>query len=363
MKQLLIITNTMGRAGAERALISLLRCLDYSRVSVSLLAIIGRGEMFAQVPPQVKILNRNPSTGPVRGHRFLPVKLLWRLLAYTAPVPQEEYDLAIAFLEGAATYCTAGRISAKAKMAFVHVNLEKAGYPRHDAVYYREMDYICCVSVPVRDAFARMFPSLSPKLRIFENIIDKSEIITKAALPGGFDDDFDGIRIVTVARLHRQKGLDILLHAIAMLDKNIRLYIIGEGEERAKLRRLIKKLGLVGKAYLFGSCENPFPFVKQAMIYIQPSRFEGLSLSLMEAIILEKPCITTDFDGLPALLKNGKDALIVKPDATQIAAALKTLIEDADLRAALSEGTKHVPLNFPNKTAILYEIMEGRNWL
>jgi glycosyltransferase involved in cell wall biosynthesis len=82
----------------------------------------------------------------------------------------------------------------------------------------------------------------------------------------------------------------------------------------------------------------------------------------MEAIILERPCITTDFDGLPALLQNGKDALIVSPDVNQIASALKTLIEDAGLRAALSEATKHVPLNFPNKTAILYEIMEGANW-
>ena len=67
MKKILVIINTMGRAGAEKSLISLLKSFDYTRVSVSLLAIIHRGEIYLDVPKEVRILNKNPSSGPVLG--------------------------------------------------------------------------------------------------------------------------------------------------------------------------------------------------------------------------------------------------------------------------------------------------------
>jgi len=403
MKKLLIVTNTMGRAGAEKALIGLLRRLEERQCDVHLLSIIGRGALITSIPDRVRVLNTKVSAAPVLGWRgalaisgivavrllrggvrFIPSiakralrqiksgrlqpdKLLWPMLAGTMPAPQDEYDLAIAFLEGAATYYVADKVKAKRKIAFVHVNYEKAGYDRdHDEGYYRKLDYICCVSDGVLRGFEGVFPGLSGKTRLFPNIIDPDAIRAEAALPGGFDDGFDGLRLLTVARLHPQKGLDMAIEAMAKLvaagNENLRWYVIGEGMERPRLQRLIRQRGLKGRFILMGARDNPYPYMRQCDVYVQPSGFEGYGLTLLEALILHKPCVTTAFDGVPDLLTDDRDALIIRYGADQAADAIGRLVDDAPLRRAIGEGTHNTPLRFEDKTQAIFDLLDGMEW-
>lgn len=406
MKKLLIVVNTMGRAGAEKSLITLLESIDYSQISVSLLAIVGQGEMFADVPKKVNILNNNPSVDSVLGtsgtffimknvfsrmfkggyiFKYIPYfvktiamqikskhiqfdKLLWLMLSETAQRIDYEFDLAIAFLEGAATYYVADRIRAKTKMSVIHVNYLKAGYIKeYDLKYYQKMDYICCVSEAIKKVLENdVFPELSNRMRIFPNIIDIEKIRLYARKQGGFSDGFMGLRILTVARLHPQKGLDVAVKAFAkLLHKgyaNVKWYVLGDGAEKARLKVLIKKHGLKDKFILLGSHPNPYPYIAQCDIYVQPSRFEGYSLTLQEALILNKPCVTTDFDGIPNLLQNGVDALIVGLSEKNIAQAVKMLIDNKELRKKITEATKSIDFDLQDKSNILYKIMEDKYW-
>jgi glycosyltransferase involved in cell wall biosynthesis len=406
MKNILIVINTMGRAGAEKSLISLLKSFDYTKVSISLLSIINRGELFLDVPGEVKILNQNPSTGPVLGtsgamyiagqvmarlfrrlyiFKFIPYaiknmsaqiklnkrfqfdKLLWAMLAETTPALEAEYDLCIAFIEGASTYYAVEKVQATYKAVFVHVNYEKAGYIRaFDEKYYAKADYICCISEAVRQVFDKVYPEFAPKTRIFPNIMLPDEIRANAKKEKGFTDNFDGIRLLTVGRLHPQKGYDIAIPAFAALVRlgytNVRWYVLGDGTERAHLLKLITKHGVEGKFILLGSQPNPQPYVAEALVYVQPSRFEGFPLTLQEALILNKPCLTTNFEGVSDMLDDGVNAKIIELSEENITNALKTLIDDEELRNRLADGTKKIKFDFPNKTSVFYDIMDGEIW-
>ncbi|MCL2252989.1 MAG: glycosyltransferase [Lachnospiraceae bacterium] len=400
-KEILIVINTMGRAGAEKSLISMLKSFDYAKVQVSLLSILNRGELFSDVPSDVRILNDNPSTEPILGvggthyiikevtrrllHKmyflkfipsalkniilqfknnksFQPDKLLWAMLADTTAKIDKRFDLCIAFIEGASTYYCIDKINAGKKIAFVHVNYEKAGYlPAFDYKYYLKADYICCISEAVKLVFNQIYPDFTEKTYLFPNIILPDEIRANAVKDRGFTDDFDGIRLVTVGRLHPQKGYDIAIQAFAKLlsegYSNVRWYVIGDGNEKARLMKLIKKHNLTSNFILLGSRENPAPYVAEADIYIQPSRFEGFPLTLQEALILHKPCLTTNFEGVSDLLKNGKNAVIVDLSEDDIVSALKMLIDDEEMRNRLSEGTKGIDFNFTNCVPFLYSVM------
>lgn len=404
MSKLLIVTNTMGRAGAEKSLIALLRALDYERTEVHLLSIINRGELFEDVPKQVRILNRKPHAVPVlgwrgtlgiartvagrmlrggirylprmvkrgikevrRGRPLQPDKLLWPMLAATTPAPDTQYDMVLAFIEGASTYYVAERVKARSKIAFVHVNYEKAGYDRDfDKPFYGKMDYICCVSDGVRSALTEVYPEFADRIRLFPNIVNPTLIREGATLPGGFSDSFSGLRLLTVARLHPQKGLDMAIEALAKLHSmgrtDISWYVVGEGMEKPRLKKLIRERGLEGRFVLLGARENPYPYMRQCDVYVQPSVFEGLSLTLLEALLLGKPCITTDFDGVPDLLVDGHDALVVPFSADRMADAIARLADDRKLRARLAEGARNIQIPFLNETRVLYQIMDGRRW-
>ena len=407
MKEILIVINTMGRAGAEKSLISLLKSFDYSRVSVSLLSIIDRGEVFLDVPKEVRILNKAPSYGPVLGtsgtlyiaglvlkrlfrrlyilnyiaytfqnirlqlkqnKRFQFDKLFWLLLANTTRAPKREYDLCIAFIEGAATYYAIDKVRAKKKCVFVHINYEKAGYIRFfDAKYYQKADYICCISEAVREVFNRIYPEHTDKTKIFPNIILADEIRANAKRGRGFNDNFTGIRLITVARLHSQKGFDIAIPAFSDLVKaghrNVRWYVLGDGNERGKLLKLIAKYKLNGRFILMGSKPNPFPYVAGADIYVQPSRFEGFPLTLTEALILGKPCLVSNFEGIAEKLTNGENAIIIELSKENLTASLKELIDNSQLRERITRGTQNLNFKFPNKTPVFYELMESGSWM
>jgi len=302
----------------------------------------------------------------IKRKRFQLDKLFWFLLAKTTPPPGSEYDLAIAFTEGAANYYVADSVKAVKKISFIHVNYEKAGYMKElDRLYYKKADYICCVSEQLRAALnADVFPEFAYKTRVFQNIVNPGDIVRASLEDGGFDDDFEGIRIVTVARLHPQKGLDAAIEAMSKFNRreNIRWYVLGDGSEKIKLTRLIKKYELESNFFLLGAKDNPFPFIRQSDIYVQPSKFEGFGLSLMEALILQKPCITTDFDGVPNFLTDGKDAVIIQFSVENIYGAVKKLVNDPDLRNQITTQAADIPLAYPNKTHILYDIMNGKPW-
>ncbi len=375
-RRLLFVINTLGRGGAETALLALLRRLDPEEYDVSLYVMLGQGELVSRLPEHVRLLNRRYDASDVLSHRgkarlyrrlfalllrggvtrwlpgaaaawgemrragkVRPDKLLWRAIAESTPPPEEEYDLAVAYLEGASTYYVADRVKARRKAAFVHVDLLHAGYtPALDGKAYEAFGRIFCVSGETRSAFLRLHPECEEKTAVFENLLDEEGIHRLSQEPGGFSDGFTGFRILTVGRLVPQKALEYSIEAMALVKReepDTRWYVLGEGEERRSLEARISALGLEGDFLLPGVTDNPYPYYRQADLYVHCSRFEGRSIAVREAMLLGCPVLLSDCAGNRDQITDGTDGILTPLEPKAMGEAILRLIRNPELRKRL----------------------------
>lgn len=380
MKKILFVINTLGQAGAETALLELLRQIDPKQYEVSLFVLMGQGEMISRVPDTVKICNRtfrDCSVLSAEGRKglvqtilkamlrrgtvlrlfpylvknflamrkrgkILPDKLLWRVLSDGADRLQEEYDLAVAYLEGGSTYYVADWVRAKRKAAFVHVDYAQAGYTKDlDLDCYRKYTKVFAVSDEVKTAFLKVYGEYAGKTEVFHNILNPESIRSKAQTGQGFAEPFEGFRIVSVGRLTAQKAFEVSIDAMKLVKdagRKVRWYVFGEGDQRKMLEERIAKLGLKEDFLLPGAVSNPYPYMKQADIYVHASRFEGKSIAIQEAQILGKPILVSDCSGNREQVIQDVDGLLCEFCAEGICEGILQLLDDADRRERLGRA-------------------------
>ncbi len=402
MKKILIVINTLGHAGAETALLELLRNLDKDKYEVSLYVLMGQGEMIKYVPEHVKILNKEYDDCSVlssegkkhlkkhvlkalvkRGtvFKFAPYmisnlctmikkkdirsdKLLWQAMACGADRFDKHYDLAVGYLEGGATYYTANYVNADKKAAFVHVDYVRAGYGRKlDRDCYLGIDRIFAVSDEVRESFINVYPECSGRTEVFHNLLNQEMIRTRAKLPGGFADSFDGYRILTVGRLTSQKSFEVSIEAMKILKdsgENVRWYILGEGEKRAELEAKIKELGLSEDFLLPGAVENPYPYMAQADLYVHATRFEGKSIAIQEAQTLGCAIVVSDCSGNREQVINEEDGLLCDFTPEKIAEGIKSLLCDEEKRKRFGAAAAKKQISDVKEIDKLLNLMEQR---
>lgn len=378
MKKILFVINTMGRAGAERALLGLLRRLEGRPYAVSLYVLLAQGELAGELPPGVRLLNPEYSAQDVlsgRGRRQLvktvckaffrnggcirkargiagnlanqlkngrvqPDKLLWRVAADGALRFEEHFDLAVAWMEGGSAYYTADWVRASRKAAFIHVDYGKAGYTKAlDQGCWARFDRIFAVSEDCRSAFLQAYPELRSRTGVFQNIVSQEEIRRRSREPGGFSDGYQGLRLLTVGRLAYQKGYDIAIDAMKLLKDagyRARWYVLGEGSERRRLEKQIARLGLQEDFVLLGAAENPYPYYVQADLYVHAVRFEGQGIAVWEAQTLGCPVIVSDYCGSSGQIEGGVYGVPCELTPAGVAEAIRSLLDDAEKRETLA---------------------------
>jgi colanic acid/amylovoran biosynthesis glycosyltransferase len=151
----------------------------------------------------------------------------------------------------------------------------------------------------------------------------------------------DTIQILCVGRLVPSKGQYILLAAVERLVRshaNVRLRLVGDGPDRERLERAIASKGLGRCVTLEGSVNQDHirDYYRQADIFVLPSFAEGIPVVLMEAMAMEVPCISTFVAGIPELVRNEIDGILIPPsDEQALAFSIGRLIEDPNLRRRL----------------------------
>ena len=152
---------------------------------------------------------------------------------------------------------------------------------------------------------------------------------------------YDGIKLGCIARLSEQKGLTYLLDAMSLLTiKDIRLFIVGEGELREELENKVKELNLQDSVIFLGyrkdivECINSFDFC------VLPSVFEGFGLVAIEAFMNSKTLVATDIPGLNEVVTNKNGVLVPAKDPAALASAIDKLATDATLRQELASQAK-----------------------
>jgi len=191
---------------------------------------------------------------------------------------------------------------------------------------YHRADAIVAVSEGVRAEIVGQF-RIDPSrvATIYNSVVPETLLRVAPAARHSVDQPFS---IVTIGRLARQKGFDVLIKAMARVPLPWRLDIWGEGPERAQLERLISESGLEPTICLRGFTPNPFMELRKADLFVLPSRHEGLPTTLIEALACQCQVIATDCPHGPReILQNGRlGQLVPVDDAAALAAGVKRVL-------------------------------------
>ena len=158
--------------------------------------------------------------------------------------------------------------------------------------------------------------------------------------------DAKGLKLLTVGRLHFQKGIDLAVGAAKLLKEAgipFLWLVAGEGAQRAELQKMIDEGGLSQYFQLLGSRENPYAYMAKCDMMVQPSRVEGKSIVLDEAKILCKPIVVTNYATVRDAVVHGQTGWIVDMDARGIYEGILHLYRNPQLCRAMTENLQKMP--------------------
>ncbi|SFF60187.1 Glycosyltransferase involved in cell wall bisynthesis [Salegentibacter agarivorans] len=372
-KSIVFVIHNMNIGGTEKSLLSLLYTLDRSKYKITILMLENYGGYLSEVPDWVdleyldnfhemkKIITLPPlqsirkflkefkiksGIGLCRSYLKAKISNNWDPIYEFAAkqIHISTYDIAVAYAGPSdfITYLVSEKIEAEYKIQWIHFDVPKVisnGFFGNK--YYPKFDKIYCVSGGSKVSFLKAFPYLSEKTEIFENIITDEEILKKSDIGETFNDGFDGIRILTVGRLTKEKGHkfipEIVKNLLEKTDKEFRWYIIGEGIEKDSIKDLVGRMGLSNYVKFLGLKSNPYKFMKDCDIYVQPSLHEGYGITVAEAKVFNKPILITNFASSENLIKSGKTGIIANTDVESLTTQLFSLF-DRSSRNKFSEN-------------------------
>lgn len=372
--RIFIAMHYMEIGGAETALVGLLNALDPARVDVDLFLYDHRGEMMQFIPEWVNLLPQIPKYSvlerPIvelvkRSFWGIAAARLWakwlsqkaykrsgstlennggldKMSKCTTPLLPKinqsvTYDLAISFLTP--HRIVAEKVKAKKKIAWIHTDYTRVWVDVEEELkVWQKYDFVASISGDVTNTFLQVFPSLAPKIVEIENILSPTFVRKRAELQN-VDKEIrqtDKISILSIGRYSEQKNHDnvpdICKRLIGKTKLNIKWYIIGYGGNEALIRQKIKEAGMEEHVILLGKRSNPYPYIKACDIYVQPSRYEGKSVTVREAQMLCKPVVVTNYPTAPSQIRSGIDGVIVPMDNEGCAHGLAEVICDKPLQ-------------------------------
>ena len=141
--------------------------------------------------------------------------------------------------------------------------------------------------------------------------------------------------VLTTSRLAVQKGVDVALRALAGLPEDCVLVVLGEGPERPTLEALASGLGLADRVFLLGRVPDVAAWLRRATVYVQPSRWEGFGLGVLEAMHASLPVVATRVSSLPELVVDGETGYLVPvDDPAALAGATRRALDAPQFGAA-----------------------------
>lgn len=359
-KKLLFIVGNLESGGVSKSMVSLLNTLDRKKYDISLLVSDGTGIFMSFLPHDIQIISVEKISWLLRGVRGLfplfragyPLTALGsviRLLLSTVdkgyagwwlsrliPSLKDEYDTIVDYNGQHQLYYMVDKLKAKKKITFFHSDYAKwAYYYQVDKKYYSKVDYIFTISAICVQSLKKYFPDQSAKIRLMENISSPEYIKKMSLLPVTDLDVSTDPAFLTLGHVCKSKGSDLAIEAASLLKKKgvkFKWYFIGEVCDYSYYQNKINRYGLQAEINLIGLKTNPYPYIREATLYIHPSEFEGRSIALDEAKILCKPIVVTNFSTVGDQFENRVNASVCEMTPESLSFAIQELLYDMTLR-------------------------------
>lgn len=388
-KKILFVINSLGCGGAEKSLVSLLSLMDYQRYDVDLLMFNPGGMFMSLLPQAVHVLPQpaylrycanggfslryaatrlRTSVGirlhpKCKGRPLHDAQAYWKYASAAFDPLPEQYDVAIAWGQGNPTHFVAEKVTAGTKIAFINTNYEGVGHNKDfDRPYYAKFDHIAAVSDVLRQLIVQVFPEFADRISTVYDIRNQKLMEQMAEAYQPFAKQANTPVLVTVGRMVKQKGYDLAVAACKELQQrgvNFHWYFVGDGPEMIQVRKQLIAYHLEGCLFPVGAKENPYPYIKNADIYVQTSRFEGFCLTLAEARALHIPPVSTNFDVVYNQLCDGENGLIVDMTPKAIADGIERLLQDKALYGKIADTLKNEHIGNEEEIEKFYQLVEG----
>lgn len=371
-KKIIFVTKALWIGGIETALVNLLKYFDYDKYDVTLLVLKAELDMLDQIQPKCRVLIADREETVTFQERYRYSRLfhlteksdapsrLHKMMMWTVPIirwaenrlyiryikkqmKNERFDTAVIYSDVAGE--TAIRaIKADKYLMFYHHGAMRHVY--HDKIAYKKCEKIIAVSEHQAEALRKFNPRYSGKVTTIPNLTDVAGIQEKSLALTREQFDTTKFNIVSVGRVSHEKGMDLAVKACAELvtegNDNIRWWIVGDGPAMQEVKKMIKELHMEEYVITVGMQKNPYPYIRQADLYVQPSRFEAFGLTILEAMILGKAVLATDTMGAHEIINDGKNGLICDVTGKGMAGQIKELILDLKKLAKLERAVREI---------------------
>lgn len=340
-KKIIFVSQALWIGGIETALVNLINKLDYNKYDVSCLITQNHLDMAERLNKNCRLIvaDRHSLITFTKPYKFKKLydileepqgatrfrRSIWRILnilfkalenhLYSGYIKEqlevESFDTAIIYNDRTAEIAVKA-IDAKKFLMFYHHGAMRKEY--HDRYGYEKSEKIIAVSDNIAKELKIYRKKYANKIVTVNNVIDIDSIIEKSKEP--IEEELfpeNSFNIVSCGRLAPVKGLHFAVEAVARLVEegftDINWYIVGGGPIEKELREQIAKHKMEKHIFMLGMKNNPYPYIKKCDLFIQPSIFEGYSLSIMEAKILGTPILAT-YAAAGNQIENGVDGFL-----------------------------------------------------
>lgn len=206
-------------------------------------------------------------------------------------------------------------------------------------------------------------PFMKNKMVVVHNGLDHFKTLTKKDSSLILKKDKGQLVIFSLAELHKNKGIDIALCGISMLQnqtrEKVQYYIAGDGEERDYLLKMSANLGLENTVHFLGFIENGRKLLSGADVFLFTSRTENLPFAILEAGACQVPTIATSVGGIPEIIKDMQNGILIHPkNPKEIAEAITYLLNHKEKRKEFGEEIKKTVANFFTLQKMLRETIK-----
>lgn len=328
--KILFLIPSLAGGGAERVFSLLVRHLDRSSFEPLLALLKKEGPFLADIPPDVEIIDLQSDKS-----RYSLRKII-QLVRKRKPdivCTTLGYLNLITLLAG--LFFPAKVKTVIRESTFVSESLKLEKYGRLFACLYgwlyKRADRIICLSEAMKQDLLQQFPLPLDRISVIPNPVDHQLVNRKASAPVG---DFPPIvntsrTLISIGRLEYEKGHDLLIDALAQLERDVQLILVGTGKQRESLIEQAEKQGLAGRVHFLGFQNNPFAYTRLASLFVFPSRYEGFGSAIVEALACGLPVVS--FDGPTAsreIIIPGVNGFLAEPQTPEaLAAAIRRALQ------------------------------------
>ena len=347
--KIIFVSHALWIGGIETALVNLINKLDYNKYDVTCLVTQNYLDMAERLTKSCRLIVADRSslvtfTKPYKFEKLYKImeepqgatrfrRLIWHILnilfkalenhLYSRYINEqmknESFDTAVIYSDRTAEIAVKA-INAKKFLMFYHHGAMRKEY--HDCYGYKKSEKIIAVSDNIAQKLKEYRKKYANKIVTVNNIVDIDSIIEKSKEPIE-EENFpqNSFNIVSCGRLSPVKGLNFAVEAVAQLVEegytDINWYIIGGGPIEKELKEQIAVHKMEKHIFMLGMKNNPYPYMKKCDLFIQPSLFEGYSLSIMEAKILGTPILAT-YAAAGNQIENGVDGFLCDTNTVSV---------------------------------------------